>query len=98
MADRNNLSAQSFVAPYRLIGDEALSVDSAITFFTSSSIAASIIFCDPITFVFTNSIGLYSAAGTCLRAAAWIIKSTSSNAIFNLCLSRMSPKKNLTSG
>jgi hypothetical protein len=72
LADKKSLSAHNFVAPYKLIGDDALSVDKAITFFTFNSIAASIIFCDPITFVLTNSIGLYSAVGTYLRAAAWI--------------------------
>ena len=61
----------NFVAPYRLIGDEALSVDRATTFLTPASMAASMTFWLPITFVFTNSKGLYSALSTCFRAAAW---------------------------
>lgn len=69
-ADVTSLSAQSFVAPYKFIGEQALSVDSAITFFTPVVIAHSTKFCVPITFVLINSIGLYSAAGTCFKAAA----------------------------
>ena len=57
----NNLSLQSFVAPYKLIGDAALSVDKAITFFTPHVIAVSIIFDAPRIFVLVNSKGLYSA-------------------------------------
>ena len=64
-------SAQSFVAPYRLIGLEALSVDSATTRFTPASMQASMTFCDPWTLVWTNSNGLYSAVSTCFSAAAW---------------------------
>ena len=40
-------------------------------------------------------MGSYSAAGTCLSAAAWISISTCFVANFNLCRSRTSPKKNL---
>ena len=64
------LSAVSFVAPYRLIGEDALSVDSATTRFTPASMAASTTFCEPSTLVFTNSKGLYSPVSTCLSAAA----------------------------
>jgi hypothetical protein len=53
------------------MGLDALSVDSAMTFSTPLSIAASMTFCEPCTFVLTNSNGLYSAVSTCLRAAAW---------------------------
>ena len=48
------MSDTSFVAPYRLIGCDALSVESAITFFTPLSILASIIFCAPVILVFMN--------------------------------------------
>ncbi len=65
-----SLSEQSFVAPYKFIGDEALSVLREIIFFTPQSDAASITFCEPFMFVFMNSVGLYSAAGTCFSAAA----------------------------
>ena len=53
-----------------LIGDDALSVERAITFFTFASIDASITFWLPITLVFINSIGLYSPLSTCFSAAA----------------------------
>ena len=66
----NNLSEVSFVAPYKLIGLLALSVESATTRFTPWSIHASIKFMAPITLVFTHSNGLYSAVGTILVAAA----------------------------
>ena len=52
-----------------------MSVLNAMTFFTSLSKQASIKFSDPITFVWINSKGSYSPAGTCLRAAACITKS-----------------------
>ena len=39
-----NLSEHNFVAPYKFIGDEALSVDNAITSFTLLSKAALIMF------------------------------------------------------
>ena len=70
MAAINSLSEQSFVAPYRFIGELALSVDNAITFFTLFFNEASIKFCAPIIFVLMVSIGLYSAVGTCFNAAA----------------------------
>ena len=63
-AETNNLSEQSFVAPYKFTGLAALSVESAITFFTLLSIAASITFCAPKTFVEMHSVGLYSEAFT----------------------------------
>ena len=66
-----SLSAVSLVAPYRLIGEDALSVESATTFFTPESMQASMTFWLPTTLVWTNSHGLYSAVSTCLRAAAW---------------------------
>ena len=69
-AEMKSLSEQSFVAPYKFFGATALSVDRAITFSTLFEKHASIIFCAPNIFVFTNSIGLYSAAGTCFNAAA----------------------------
>jgi hypothetical protein len=74
------LSLTSFVAPYRLIGLHALSVESATTRCTPLSIAASMTFWAPCTFVLTASKGLYSAAGTCFNAAACTTKSTPSNA------------------
>tara|TARA_B100000131_G_C17616460_1_gene409908 strand:- start:91 stop:225 length:135 start_codon:yes stop_codon:yes gene_type:complete len=43
--------------------------------------------------VLIASNGLYSAAGTCFSAAAWITISTPSRAVFNLFLSRTSPIK-----
>ncbi len=70
MPATNNLSLASFVAPYKLIGFAALSVDNATTFLTPASIAASITFSAPIIFVLIASKGLYSAATTCLDAAA----------------------------
>ena len=66
----NNLSEQSFVAPYKFIGDAALSVESAKTLIVFLLRQASIKFCAPIMLVFINSNGLYSAAGTCFNAAA----------------------------
>ncbi len=72
LAATNSLSEASLVAPYRLIGFAALSVDRAITLSTSLAMAARITFSAPCTFVLMHSMGLYSAAGTCLRAAAWI--------------------------
>ena len=47
----------------------------------------------PMMLVFTASKGLYSAAGTCLRAAVWITMSTFSIAIVSLGKSRTSPMK-----
>ena len=95
MAAKKSLSEHNLVAPYKLIGSTALSVDRAITFLTFLSIDASIIFCAPITFVLINSNGLYSAAGTCLRAAACTTISISFNANSNLVLSLISPRKYL---
>ena len=55
------------MAPYKLIGLAALSVESAMIFVICKRrfnyISAPLI-------VLMHSIGLYSAAGTCLRAAA----------------------------
>ena len=65
-----SLSDTSLVAPYKLIGAHALSVLSAITFFTPDSKQASITFCPPIILVLTASNGLYSHDGTCYNAAA----------------------------
>ena len=72
----NNLSETSLVAPYKFTGLTALSVDNAIIFLTLLSIAAFMIFSAPCILVLIASIGLYSAAGICLRAAACIIIST----------------------
>ena len=44
LAAINNLSEQSFVAPYKFIGAQALSVERAITLFTLLFNDASIIF------------------------------------------------------
>ena len=46
-AETKSLSEQSFVAPYKFIGADALSVDRATTFLTSLCIAALIKFCAP---------------------------------------------------
>ena len=70
LAAINNLSEHNFVAPYKLIGLTALSVDNAITFLTPQSIAAFIIFSAPLMLVLIHSIGLYSDETTCLSAAA----------------------------
>ena len=69
-AAKNNLSEHNFVAPYKFVGEEALSVDNAIIFFILLLIQAFITLFDPKIFVLINSKGLYSANGTCLRAAA----------------------------
>ena len=58
------------------MGLTALSVLSAITRLTPQSIAASMTFFAPITFVRIASNGLYSHAGTCFRAAACTTTST----------------------
>src|SRR6516164_364254 len=65
----NIFSAHNFVAPYKLSGLTALSVDKAITFLTPAAIAALQTFSLPITLVITASNGLYSHEGTILRAA-----------------------------
>ena len=66
------LSDVSFVAPYKLIGSYALSVERAIIFFTFLCIAEETTFSAPSTFVLMHSIGLYSAISTCFKAAACI--------------------------
>ena len=70
LAAKNNLSEHNFVAPYKFVGDDALSVDNAITFFTLLLILALMTLLDPIILVLINSKGLYSANGTCFNAAA----------------------------
>ena len=67
---RNILSEANFVAPYKLDGALALSVDKATIFFTPESIQASIRFIAPLIFVLIHSKGLYSAIGTIFAAAA----------------------------
>src|SRR5690606_11687163 len=69
-AATKSLSDANFVAPYKLIGAQALSVDKATTRSTSVSKHASITFCAPCILVLTHSSGLYSAMGTCFIAAA----------------------------
>ena len=69
-AETNNLSEHNLVAPYKLIGATALSDDKATTFSTLLLNEQSIMFCAPIIFVLINSVGLYSPAGTCYKAAA----------------------------
>ena len=66
----NNLSEQSFVAPYKFTGEQALSVERATTFFTPLFKQALIIFCAPRILVCIASKGLYSVDGTCFNAAA----------------------------
>jgi len=65
-----SLSEANFVAPYKFTGFTALSVERAITLFTSFLIEDLITFSAPKIFVFTHSLGLYSATTTYLRAAA----------------------------
>ena len=65
-----SLSAANFVAPYKFIGLDALSVDKATILEIFLSIATSIRFMHPNIFVFTASKGLYSAVGTIFVAAA----------------------------
>ncbi len=60
-AATNNLSEASLVAPYRLMGAHALSVERATTLLTLVAKHASITFCAPPILVFTHSVGLYSA-------------------------------------
>jgi NAD(P)-dependent dehydrogenase (short-subunit alcohol dehydrogenase family) len=57
------------VAPYKLTGLLALSVESATMRLTFLSIQASIRFIAPLILVFTHSNGLYSAVGTIFVAA-----------------------------
>ena len=92
-ADTKSLSEHNFVAPYKLIGAQALSVDKATIFFTLLFIEDKIKFCAPIIFVLTASNGLYSAAGTCFNAAACIIFSIFLEANESLSRSLISPKK-----
>ncbi len=54
------------------MGFAALSVERATTRFTPAAIAAFTTFSAPMTLVLMHSKGLYSAVGTCFRAAAWI--------------------------
>ena len=89
----NSFSAQSFVAPYMLMGFTALSVLTAITRSTLLSRAASMTFLAPMTLVMTASMGLYSQVGTRLRAAAWITTSTPGMARLRRSASRTSPMK-----
>jgi len=70
-----------------------LSVDSATTRFTPARIEAWTTFAAPSTFVLMHSMGLYSAAGTCFSAAAWMTYSTSRNAISRRLTSLTSPMK-----
>jgi hypothetical protein len=86
-------SAARLEAPITLVGFTALSVLRAITRPTPLSRAASITLRAPITFVMMASIGLYSQAGTCLRAAAWTTRSTPSIARRSRASSRTSPMK-----
>src|SRR5690554_6414677 len=72
LAATNNLSEVNLVAPYRLIGAQALSVDKATTRSTLVCRQASTTFWAPPIFVLMHSSGLYSAIGTCFIAAAWI--------------------------
>ena len=60
-AATNSLSEVNLVAPYKLIGAHALSVDRATTSFTCDFNAALMTFSAPPTFVLTHSSGLYSA-------------------------------------
>ena len=87
------MSPHSLVAPYKFAGATALSVESAINCLTFLSMQASTMFWEPIIFVFINSVGLYSAAGTCFNAAEWITISMSLNALSSRSLSLISPKK-----
>ena len=50
-----SLSEQSLVAPYKFIGEQALSVERAITFLILFSLAALTIFSDPRILVLINS-------------------------------------------
>ena len=72
---------------------QALSVDSAITVWTRLVRQAQTTFSAPMMLVWMHSDGLYSAAGTCFRAAAWITTSTPRNARISRSRSRTSPRK-----
>ena len=93
IAAMKSLSEHSFVAPYRLTGLHALSVDSAIIFSTLLNNATSITFMAPKILVLMHSAGLTSAAGTCFNAAAWIIQSTPLNALISRSLSLTSTRR-----
>lgn len=67
---RSPSAMASIEAPYRLIGLQVLSVDRAMAFLTPQFKAACVTFSAPRTLVRMHSNGLYSAVGTCLRAAA----------------------------
>ena len=64
-------AATSLVLAWMMVQSAWLSDDGLITFRTLESSAASMTFFAPIRFVSTASIGLYSHACTCFRAAAW---------------------------
>ena len=66
----NNLSEANFVAPYKFVGLQALSVDRAITFLILFFKDKSIILEAPIIFVLIHSIGFSSAVVTIFKAAA----------------------------
>src|SRR3990167_691981 len=87
------LSEASLVAPYRLTGLQALSVLSATTCFTWLERLDQTTFSAPMMLVWMHSEGLYSAAGTCFRAAAWITMSTPRRAKVRRERSRTSPRK-----
>ena len=66
---------------------------NATTFLTFVSKQACTRFSAPITFVLINSMGLYSAAGTCFKAAACTTVSIRLSAVFSRSLSLISPRK-----
>ena len=92
----NSLSLTSLLAPYKLDGPDALSVDRATTFSTPQSMQASITFIAPIMLVLIHSKGSYSAIGTIFVAAACTTKSTPLSPRYRRSLSLTSPIKNLT--
>src|SRR3990172_4327974 len=75
------------------MGLTALSLLSAMTRFTPQSMAASMTFLAPMTFVWIASKGLYSQTGICLSAAACTTTSTSCIARTSRSRSRTSPIK-----
>ena len=64
------LSFLDSVATKRLTGQNAVSVNRANSFFTPVSMLPSMAFSEPIVFVFTYSMGLYSSVSTCFRETA----------------------------
>ena len=68
-----SLSEANFVAPYRFIGLDALSVDNATTFLILFNFAALITLIAPFILVLIHSSGLNSADKTILVAAACTI-------------------------